>query len=132
MRRLRPLVGGLERAHQRPDVAGRQRVEEALVDREVQHHLQPIAELAEVLEALVRRHVRLGEQDRVAPPPLQEVAHVVEQLVVLARLDAGSLPLDQERHRVHAEAAHAELQPEAHDAHESPARTAGFHVFRSG
>ena len=116
LRGLRPLVGGLERAHQRPDVAGGQRVEQPLVDREVQHHLQPVAEVAEVVEALVGRHVRLGEQDGVAAPPLQEVAHLVEQLVVLARRDAGSLLLDQERHRVHAEAADAELQPEAHDA----------------
>ena len=36
---------------------------------------------------------------------------------------SGALVLDDERHRVHAEAGDAELQPEAHDAFGSPSRT---------
>ena len=39
----------------------RQRVKDALVHGEVQHHLETIPLVAEVLHALVRRHVRLGE-----------------------------------------------------------------------
>jgi hypothetical protein len=79
LRRARPLARVLERLHERFDIAGRQRVEQPLVDREVEHHLQAVALVAEVLDALVRRHVGLGQQDGVAAP-LQEVAHLVQQL----------------------------------------------------
>jgi hypothetical protein len=68
-----------------------------------------------VLHALGGRHVGLGEQDGLAPAPLEEVAHLVQDVEVLRDLDAGSLALDEERHRVHPEAGHPELQPEAHD-----------------
>ena len=105
----RTLARLLERPDQRLDVGGRQRVEEPLVDGEVQHHLQPLALVAEVAHALVRRHVRLRQQDRVARSPLEEVAHLLEDVEVLLALDAGALLLDQERHGVHPEAGHAEL-----------------------
>ena len=85
LRRLRPLLRRFERADQRLEVGGRQRVEQALIHRKVQHHLQAVAEIAEVLEALVRRHVGLREQHRIAAAPLQEVAHLVQELVVLVR-----------------------------------------------
>ena len=85
-------------------IAGRQRVEQPLVHREVEHHLEPVAFVAEVLQALVRRHVRFGQQDGFARAPLQEVAHLLQQVEVHLVLDAGALLLDQERHRVHAEA----------------------------
>ena len=64
LRVARTLARVLERPDQRIEVAGRQRVEQPLVDREVEHHLQPVAFVAEVVEALVGRHVRFGQHDR--------------------------------------------------------------------
>ena len=66
--------------------------------------------------SVLRQHVGLGEDDRVADPPLQEFAERAQHVVLLARLlDIGALGADHERHRVHAKARHAELDPEAHD-----------------
>ena len=95
--------------------AGRQGVEQPLVDREVQHHLQPVALGAEVVEAFVGRHVRFGQHHGVARAPRQELAHLLQQVEVHLVRDARPLLFDQERHGVEAEARHAELHPEAHD-----------------
>ena len=111
----RPAARVLERADQRIEIAGGQRVEQPLVHREVEHHLQPVAFVAEILHAFVRRHIRFGQHDRLPGAPLQEIAHLLQQVEILLVLDAGALLFDQERHRVHAEAGHAELQPETHD-----------------
>ena len=53
---------------------------------------------------------------RVALAPLQEFAQLAQHVVLLHRLShVRALGRDDERHRVHAEAGHAELDPEAHD-----------------
>jgi hypothetical protein len=81
----------------------------------VKHHLHAIAVGAEVLRHLVHRHVRFGEQDRIALAPGQEVAHLVEELERSASAAAGRCGmLDQERHRIDTEPADAELEPEPH------------------
>jgi hypothetical protein len=67
----------LEGPHERSRIACGQRVEQTLVDREVEHHLQAVAFVTEVLDALVRRHVGLGQQDGVAAAPLQEAPHLL-------------------------------------------------------
>ena len=92
-----------------------ERVEDALVDPEVEHHLQAVAELAEVVVVVLRRDVRFREDDRVACAPLQELAHVAQHVVLLDVLLVGALGLDHERDRIHPKAGHAELEPEAHD-----------------
>ena len=57
-----------------------------------------------------------AENDGIALPPLQEFAERAQHVVLLDRLsDLGALGGDHERHRVHAEAGDAELDPEAHD-----------------
>ena len=66
LRVLWHMAGVGDRALQRLQIGGRHRVPQPLVDREVQHDLQPVALLAEVGDALVRRHVRFGQQDGVA------------------------------------------------------------------
>ena len=104
---------------QRLDVAGRQRVEQALVHREVQHHLQPVAELAEVLAGsrpaarslppagsrrggatAGSRASRAGARSpcvRATPAPLRSIRN-------------GTASMRKPRH--------AELQPEPHDPHD--------------
>ena len=59
--------------------------ERALVEQEVEHHVQPVA-VAEVLEQLLAFDVGLGEEDGVAPPPRQVLAEVVEVGEVQRRL----------------------------------------------
>ncbi len=115
LRVRRPLARLFERPHQRIEIGGRECVKQPLIDREVQHHLQPFALVAEVLHALVGRHVGFGKQDRLARSPLQKVAHLLQQVEVLLVLDPRALLLDEEGHGIHAEARHSQLQPEAHD-----------------
>src|SRR5215510_12311597 len=56
-----------------------------------------------------------GGGERSAGPPLEEIAHLFEDVEVLLVFNPGTFLLDEKRHRIHAEARHAELQPEAHD-----------------
>src|SRR4030095_20355 len=105
----------LKRPSEGPDVAGGEGVEEALVDWEVQHELQPVAFRTEELHTLVWRHVGLGEHHGIAASPLQELAELVEEYEGTLRRDGRALLRNNERHRVHAEARDAELQPVAHD-----------------
>ena len=96
-------------------VGGRQ--EQALVDPEVEQHVHAVA-VAEVIRHLLRQHVRLGQHHCLASAPLQE-APKVDQVLVLrwpGWQHHFRLVLDHERHGVEAEAAHSELDPEAHDA----------------
>ena len=118
LRRRRTVVGRFQRAHQRFDIPAGERVKKPLIDREVEHHLQALAVLSEVLHVLLGRNVRLREHDRVAPPPLQKVPQQMEHLEILARLDVGAFFFDQKRHRVDTKSGDAELQPESHDAHD--------------
>src|SRR5207253_5758075 len=105
----------LKRPCERPDVARGERIEEALVDREIQHELQPVAFRTEELYTFIWRHVCLGEHDGIAASPLQELPELVEESEVALRRDGRTLLRNDERHRVHAEARDAELQPVAHD-----------------
>src|SRR4029453_18503832 len=113
---LRAFFRRLQRGHQRIQISGGQRVVDALIHRKVEHHLQSITKVAEVFQALSRRNIRLGKQDRIATPPLQEVAHLMEEFVILSRTDVRAFSTDQKRHGVHAKSTDAELQPETHDA----------------
>src|SRR4029453_7517742 len=115
LRRVGLLRRLLKRPRERPGVSGGEAIEEALVYRKVQHELQPVAFRAEVLHALVRRHVRLGEHDGIATSPLQELPELVEESEVTPRWDGCTFLRDDERHRVHAEARDPELQPIPHD-----------------
>ena len=97
-------------------VGGGQRVEQMLVDLEVEHHVHAVAVVAEIFHVGFRQHIGFGEDDGVALAPLQEFAERAQHVVLLDRLlDLGALGRDDERHRVHAEAGDAELDPEAHD-----------------
>ena len=97
------------RSRERPDIRGGQRIEQPLVHREVEHHLQAVGLVAEVIHAFAGRDVRLGEQDGIAAAPLQEPPHLLEQLEILHRLDARALALHQKGNRIHAEARYTEL-----------------------
>ena len=67
---------------------------------------------AEELQLLIERQVHLAEQDGLAAASLQEAADLAQVLVRIADLDTGR-SLDEERHRIDAEAVDAELEPEA-------------------
>jgi hypothetical protein len=55
-----------------------------------------------------------GSLDHCIGAPLQELAERAKHVVLLARLrDIGPFRADDERHRVHAETGHAELDPES-------------------
>ena len=73
--------------------------EQPLVGDEVEHHVHLVAIFVAEEAALVGRgQVRLGEQDRVAPPAGQEGAQVAQVLVRVALLGLlGPGELDQER-----------------------------------
>ena len=87
-----------------------------LVDLEIEHHVHAVAVRAEILHVGLGQHVGFREHDAVALPPLQEFAEAAEHVVLLLRLaDFAPLGGDNERHRIHAEAGDAELDPEAHD-----------------
>ena len=87
-----------------------------LVDVEIEHHVHAVAVAAEIFHVGFRQHIGFGEDDGVALPPLQEFAKRAQHVVLLDRLaDLGALGRDHERHRVHAKAGDAELDPEPHD-----------------
>jgi hypothetical protein len=68
------------------------------------------------------------ENDRVAFAPLQEFTEPAQHFVLLDRLfDIRALGRDHERHRVHAKAGYAELNPESHDLQDF-----GLHVRIGG
>ena len=66
--------------------AGGQRIEQVLVDLEIEHHVHAVAVVAEIFHVGLRQHVGLGEDDAVALPPLQEFAEVAQHVVLLVRL----------------------------------------------
>jgi hypothetical protein len=87
-----------------------------LVDVEIEHHVHAVAVTAEIFHVGFRQHVRLGKDDGVALSPLQEFPERTQHVVLFDWLaDLRSLGRDDERHRVHAEAGDAELNPEPHD-----------------
>ena len=112
----RPRLGRRQRFRQRPRIGGSQRIEQMLVDVEIEHHVHAVAVAAEILHVGFGQHVGFGEDDGVALSPLQEFAERAQHVVLLDRLaHLGALGRDHERHRVHAEAGDAELNPEPHD-----------------
>jgi hypothetical protein len=89
--------------------------EDPLVQAEVEQHVQAAA-VAEVLGEVIAVDVGFGEDHDVAFPPADEVAQVVEPRVLPVALGpVGPRVLDDEGRGVHAEAAHAHLEPEADD-----------------
>ena len=87
-----------------------------LVDLEIEHHVHAVAVFAEILHVGFRQHIGFGQNDGVAFAPLQEFPQRAEHVVLLDRLShLRALGRDHERHRVHAKAGDAELDPESHD-----------------
>jgi hypothetical protein len=71
---------------------------------------------AEVGTHVLGPHVGLGQQDLAREALVEAPAQVLEHLVGLGQVLArGPLALDEIRDRVHAEAVHPHLEPEAHD-----------------
>ena len=111
-----PRLGRLQRLGQRTAVSRGQRVEQVLVDVEIEHHVHAVAVVAEIFHVGFRQHIGFGQDDGVALPPLQEFAERAQHVVLLDGFaNLGALGRDHERHRVHAEAGYAELDPEPHD-----------------
>ncbi|MFK4562286.1 hypothetical protein ABIF95_004816 [Bradyrhizobium ottawaense] len=116
LRGRRPRLGRLQRLRQRPRICGCQRIEQVLVDVEVEHHVHAVGVAAEIFHVRLRQHIGFGEDDGVALPPLQEFAECAQHVVLLDRLlHLRTLGCDHEGHGVHAEAGDAELDPEPHD-----------------
>ena len=124
------LVQGLG---QRRRLLADERQEQPLVGDEVEHHVHLVAILVAEEAALVGRgQVRLGEQDRVAPPAGQEGAQVAQVLVRVALLGLlGPGELDQERGGVDPEPGQAQLEPEP-DHLVDLVPTLGLAMLRSG
>ena len=90
--------------------------EDVLVLGEVEHHRQPVGAWPKNSRICSRRHVRLGQHDRVAAPPGDVVTQVVEPLVVHDRVRAVRVDLlDDERRARPSGSRYAELQPEPDD-----------------
>ena len=83
LRRGRARLGRLHRLDQRPRVGGGQRIEQVLVDLEIEHHVHAVAVVAEILHVGLGQHVGFGEHDAVALPPLQELAEGAQHVVLL-------------------------------------------------
>ena len=57
-----PRPGGLERLRQRPAIGGGQRIEQMLVDLEIEHHLHAVAVVAEIFHVGVGQHIGFGRE----------------------------------------------------------------------
>ncbi len=78
--------------------------------------MHPVTVAPEVLHVRIGQYVSLGEDDRIALAPLQELADRAQHVVLLEGFaNRRTLGRDDERHGVHAKAGHAQLDPEAHD-----------------
>ena len=102
---------------ERPHVAGRERVEEVLVDPEVEHHVHAVACSPKYCN--VSSGSTFASPSRMASP--QRHWRKSRSSSRYSKWSCGCFVvrrafLDDERHRVDAEAGDAELQPEAHDA----------------
>ncbi len=116
MRARRPRFRRAEGLAEGAAVAARERIEYVLIGLEVEHHVHAFAFVAEVAHVVPGLDVRFRENDRVALPPLQELAEVAQHVELLAwLLHRRTLRRDDEGNGVHAKAGHAELDPEAHD-----------------
>ena len=80
-----PRLGGLERLGERTGVGGRQRIEQMLVDLEIEHHVHAVAVVAEIFHVGFRQHVGFREDDGIAFAPLQEFAERAQHVVLLDR-----------------------------------------------
>jgi hypothetical protein len=80
---MRKLTSGRERALQGAHVAACKRIEQVLIDEEVEHHVDAIAFIAEILLVLLGQHVSFSQQHRIASAPLQELTHLGEVFEVL-------------------------------------------------
>ena len=90
------------------------RHEHARHQREVERHVELVA-VAEVRPYVLGPPVGLGQQHLAAELGVEPLAQVLEHVVRLRQVLArGALALDQVRHRVDAEAVHAEIEPELH------------------
>jgi hypothetical protein len=115
----RPLFGLLHGLCQRTRIRAGQRVEQVLIDLEIEHHVHAIAGVTEILHVGTRQYIGFGEDNGIPDAPLQEFPEEAKHVVLLARfLDVGTLGTDDEWHRIHAKTGNAELNPEAHDLEE--------------
>ena len=101
--------------------------EQVLVDPEVEQHVHAVA-VAEDVEHLVRlrRWPRPASSRRRARHDRNWRKSRQVVVVLRARRPRSALHLDQERRRVHPEAGHAQLEPEAHDLAGSPRAPPGW------
>ena len=81
-----PLFGLLHRFRERARIGCRQRIEQVLIDLEVEHHVHAVASIPEILHVGLRQHIRFSEDDGIADAPLQEFAKRAEHVVLFARL----------------------------------------------
>ena len=83
-----------ERRNQWSYIRRRQRVKQMLVDKKIEHHVNPFATLSEIVQGFVRKDIGFAQKDSVAAPPLKEFAHLDEifkiQLGFFSRPDRAS------------------------------------------
>ena len=112
----RSRLGDFHGVDQRLGIAARQRIEEVLIDLEIEHHVHAVAVVPEIFHVVLGQDVGFGEHDAVAAPPLQEFPERAQHVELFVRLgDRRTLGGDDERHGVHAKTGDTKLDPEAHD-----------------
>ncbi len=115
---LRNVTGSKQRLPKRDRIRGGQRVEEVLVDPEVEHHVDPAGAVTlEVLARLLGEHIGLAKQHRITQTPLEKAPHLRQVIEVeIPRTAFGGARFDHEGDGVQAKSCDPLLQPEPHDA----------------
>ena len=113
----RELLCSAQCANQWSYVRRRQRVKQMLVDKKIEHHLNPLTALSEIVQGFGRKDIGFAQKDSVAAPPLKEFAHLDE----IFKIQLGFFParigrLNNEWYRIHPKPRYAQFKPVAHDA----------------
>jgi hypothetical protein len=116
LRSRRARLGGDHRLRQRPMLPRRHCVKQMLVDLKVEHHLHALAVVAEIIHVGFGQHIGFRQNNGISLPPLQEFAQHAQHVELLDGLfDVRAFGGNEKRHRIHAEARDAELNPKPHD-----------------
>src|ERR1700686_3641237 len=73
----RGFVSTIALANQRAGIGGGQRIEQMLVNVEIEHHVDAVAVLTEIFHVGFGQHIGFAENDGIALPPLQKFAEQI-------------------------------------------------------
>src|ERR1700743_893876 len=97
-------------------IAGRHRIKQMLVNIEVEHHLQALAEFSKILQIILRQYVGFAENDCAALPPRQKFREGPQHVIALGWSNqVRPLVRNHEWHGIHAKTIDSQLQPKSHN-----------------